>query len=101
MIGLLLASAFLAQTSNDAALALCKPSLARKAGGQIATIEATSGSDGRRGHMVSGRLTAFLGMGTPGPGNASTHHLIRSDFSFTCRVQAGRVREARVNPLGG
>jgi hypothetical protein len=38
-------------------------------------------------------------MGAPASGSASAHHLIRTQFDFSCRVYKGRVREAAVNPL--
>jgi hypothetical protein len=95
MIGLILAAA-LAASSNSSALALCKPVLARKAGGEIAKIAVDSSSGGSNGRTLKGRLTAFLGMGPPAPGSASAHHLIRADFTFRCRVARGRVANASV-----
>jgi hypothetical protein len=101
MLGLLIAAVSVVNpASDDASLALCKPVLARKAGGEIANIDVTSSRAERNGRRISGRLTAFLGMGPPAPGSASAHHLIRADFTFHCRVAGGRVREAAVNPLG-
>jgi hypothetical protein len=99
MFGLIIAAASLAQPSGSAALDLCRPVLARKAGGEIATIEVASYRKERRGSRIGGRLTAFVGMGPPAPGSASAHHLIRTQFDFSCRVYKGRVREAAVNPL--
>lgn len=100
MISFLLASAIMGQPhGEDPALRLCKPILARKAGGQIATIAVSSERSGRHGRTIEGQLTAFVGMGAPSPGSASAHHLIRSDFTYRCRVAGGRVREAAVNPL--
>jgi hypothetical protein len=101
MIGLLLVSVAVMQpASSDSALALCKPVLARKAGGEIATIDvgATRVRHGVR--TVEGRLTAFVGMGSAPAGSARTHHLIRAQFTYRCRVSGTRVREARLNPLG-
>ena len=101
MIDLLLASALAAQPANaERALALCKPILARKAGGEIATIETHSAQRSSRGLTIRGGLTAFLGMGSPAAGSASTHHLIRANFTYRCRVHGNRVREAAVNPFG-
>jgi len=82
-----------------AALSLCKPVLARKAGGEIATIDVDSSRRVRGETSIRGRLTAFLGQGRPGPGEASTHHLIRADLTFRCRIARGRVRQASVSPL--
>lgn len=100
MIGLLLAPALVAQQpADDPASALCKTALERKAHGQIATFQVAS-SHARHGtRTIEGRLTAFQGMGRPAPGMASTHHLIRADSTFRCRIVHGRVREARLNPL--
>jgi hypothetical protein len=95
MIGLILAST-LAASSNSSALDLCKPMLARKAGGGIAKIEVISSTISSKGRTLKGQLTAFLGMGPPAPGSASAHHLIRADFGFRCRIDRGRVREATV-----
>ena len=98
MIGLLLASAMIAHAvADDRTLALCKPALERKAGGEIATVAVTSSRSGRSGRTIEGRLTAFVGMGPPAPGSASTHHLIRTEYDFRCRVRGGHVREARLN----
>lgn len=80
------------------ALELCRPILAREAGGDIASIEVASTRRTGKMTTIEGRLTAFLGMGPPQPGSASTHHLIRSDFAFTCRVDRRKVRAVRVNP---
>ena len=102
MVLLLFASAVLSPPgSEDPALDLCKPMLARKAGGEIATIGITSVKVGRHGRTIEGQLTAFVGMAPAPPGSASTHHLIRSDFTYKCRVHAGRVRQSSVNPVGG
>jgi hypothetical protein len=95
MIGLILA-ATLAAASNSPALDLCKPLLARKAGGEIAKIEVVFSTAGSNGRTLKGKLTAFLGMAPPAAGSASTHHLIRAEFSFRCRIERGRVREAKV-----
>jgi hypothetical protein len=81
------------------ALHLCRPRLERSAGGEIQTIDVRSERSTRSGLIISGRLTAFLGMGAPPPGSASTHHLIRADFTYVCEVRAGRVRYASAKPL--
>ena len=97
MIGLLLAIA--QPAAPDSTLTLCEPVLARKAGGEIATIEIASVRSEHGGKTFEGRLTALQGMGPSTLGSASTHHLIRVDFTYRCRVRAGRVRAAAVNPL--
>ena len=84
--------------SDDAAVALCKPSLARKAGGEIATIAVTSSRLSGSEKVIEGRLTAFVGMGRPAPGYASSHHLIRAEFTYRCSIIGGRVHEVRLNP---
>lgn len=100
MISFFIASAIMGQPhGDDPAVRLCKPVLARKAGGNIATIEVSSAVSGRSGRTIKGQLTALVGMGPPAAGSASAHHLIRSDFTFRCRVDGRRVREATVNPL--
>lgn len=78
------------------ALDLCRPALARKAGGDIATIEVGSSQRGNSRLTIKGQLTAFQGMGPPQPGSASAHHLIRADFNFVCQVERGRVARASV-----
>lgn len=100
MLALLLAAASVAHPPDShSILELCKPVLARKAGGEISTIEVTSTRVRRSGRRIGGRLTAFRGMGPPAPGMAAAHHLIRADFQFRCTVKNDRVREAAVNPL--
>jgi hypothetical protein len=82
----------------DAALKLCRPVLARKAGGEIDVITVRSSRPKPRGRTITGRLTAFLGMGPPAPGSASAHHLIRADFTYRCTVGWNTVRSASVAP---
>lgn len=102
MLPILIALGLAAATGNpDPALAPCKAALERKAGGQIDSIDVQSVHVRRNGRTISGRLTSFAGMSPPPLGSASAHHLIRAEFSFTCRVAGGRVREARLNPVGG
>jgi len=102
MIIFLFASVILSRPdSDDPAVRLCKPALARKIHGEIASMDVSSTRDSRHGRTIEGRLTGFAGMAPAPPGSASAHHLIRSDFSYRCRVSHGRVREAAVNPLVG
>jgi len=83
----------------SAAVDVCRPILARKAGGEISAIEVTSFRLGRKEIAVTGRLIAFLGMSPPPPGSASAHHLIRAQFTYRCTVRRARVRSASVAPL--
>jgi hypothetical protein len=96
MIALLLAAAA-TQLSADQAVALCKPALARKAGGDIATIEVIDSHVARGRLAISGQLTAFTRMGPAPAGTARTHHVGRIDYSYSCEVSHGGVRKARVN----
>lgn len=82
----------------DDALRICRPALARKAGGDIQTVSATATRKTRHGITVTGQLTAFIGMGPPQPGSASAHHLIRGDFDFLCRIKGMRVVKTTVSP---
>jgi hypothetical protein len=100
MIGLLLAAPLATGAiADDPAVPVCRPALARKAGGEIATLDVTAARTTRSGRVIEGQLTAFQGMAAAKPGSASTHHLIRVDFTFRCRVAGGRVREARLKTL--
>ena len=99
MFALFLASAIAQPASSDEAVALCKPFLARKAGGEIAamTLDRSHTIRGRR--TIEGRLTAYPRMGLAPAGSARTHHLGRIEFNYRCEVGKGRVRNARLNPL--
>ncbi len=81
------------------ALQLCRPRLEQRVGGQVQTNDVRSERSTYAGLILRGRLTAFLGMGSPPPGSASTHHLIRADFNYVCEVRGGRVRYASAKPL--
>jgi hypothetical protein len=97
MLDLLLAAIVAVHpTSANSALALCRPALARKAGGEIATIAIGKSSISGSSTRIGGRMTAFVGMGAPAPGSASAHHLIRADYNYQCWVRAGRVRKTIV-----
>jgi hypothetical protein len=84
---------------SASAVALCRPVLARKAGGEIATLDVASSHTSGGQRVISGKLTAFLGMGHPAAGSASAHHLIRADFTFRCQVGPKGVRRAAVLPV--
>lgn len=89
----------LTSAGSDAALQICRPTLARKAGGDIQTISVTSAQKVRGGFIMAGQLTVFIGMEPPQPGSASAHHLIRANFAFNCRTIGKNVRKATVRPL--
>lgn len=96
---ILLAAALLASSSaDDGDLERCRPLLEQRAGGEIATLDVTSSRGTARRRTIEGRLTAFLGMGPPRPGAASTHHLIRADFIFRCTLKRHSVRSVSVAP---
>jgi hypothetical protein len=100
MIALLFTPPIIVQAAQtDPAVELCKPVLARKAGGEIATIDVNSVHSGPRGRTIEGQLTAFSRMGPAPAGTARTNHLIRFDFSYRCTIRGGRVHEARLSPL--
>jgi hypothetical protein len=75
----------------NAALATCRPVLARKAEGQISTIDVRSAHRRGRTTTISGEIVVFVGMGTPAPGSASAHHLIRASYAYRCSVRGGKV----------
>ena len=100
MIALLFALNVLQTAAADAEVELCKRSLARKVGGDIATIDVSSSHVERHRRTIEGRLTAFSRMGPAPAGTARTHHLGRFEFTFRCQVRGGRVRKARITPLG-
>lgn len=79
--------------SDAQALAQCKPELARKVSGDISefSVGASANPDGWT--IIRGPMTALIGMGEPGPGQASTHHLIRAQFNYICWVHDGRVKK--------
>ena len=96
MLGLAVAAAQPVDAARE--VELCRPLLARKIGGDIDAIEAQSTRRAGKTTTINGELTAFLGMGSPPAGSASTHHLIRAEFTFTCRLDRGKVRAAHVKP---
>ena len=98
MVGALGALAASSSFDTSNAVRLCRPALAVKAGGEIQTITATSMRKSGRSSIVTGRLTAFIGMGSPQPGSASAHHLIRADFDFRCRINGRNVGKTTVTP---
>jgi hypothetical protein len=97
LLAALMASAS-AIPSIDDLLHICRPALARRAGGDIQMISPTSMRKSGSGYVIEGKLTAFVGMAPPEAGSASAHHLIRADFDFACRTAGRNVRQATVTP---
>jgi len=96
MIGLILLSLLSAQPDPEraaAALQLCRPRLARKAPGEIGDIAIGSSRQSGSWTIIRGTMSALIGMGNPGPGSASAHHLIRARFDYACWTRAGRVKK--------
>ena len=93
MIALLLASTASAHVpGTSAAMQLCRPAIARKAEGEIQVISVSRSYASRRTRLVRGQVTVFVGMTAATPGSASTHHLIRATYDYSCSVRSGRVR---------
>lgn len=82
--------------ASQSAVELCRPALARKAGGEIAMIDVADSRSGHGGLTIEGRLTAYARMGPAPAGVARTHHVGRFDFNYRCEVRNGRVRKTRV-----
>jgi len=100
MLALLIASSAAVNSPQvRTAVDLCRPVLARKAGGEIATIDVTAFTVGRKEIAVRGRVTIFAGMGPPAAGYASAHHLVRSDFNYRCTIERAKVRSASLKPV--
>lgn len=93
---LLLAAASPAHYSK-ATLGVCRPALARKAGGEIDRITIEKSTRWRSTKILHGRLTVFVGMGPPAAGSASAHHLIRAEYHYGCWVRNGRVRKTTID----
>jgi len=92
MLATLLAAAALSQPAPDARmLQLCRPVLARKAGGEIDRIAVSSKSVSGRTTVIRGQVTVFIGMPLAPPGSASAHHLIRADYHYGCWARRGRI----------
>ena len=77
-------------------LRLCRPELERSISGNIVAINATSTSGDAKRLVIKGTMRVSVGMGDPGPGNASAHHLIQSDLQFTCWLRGLKVRKVIV-----
>lgn len=100
MLALLFAAATYAPAGGTAvadALRLCRPNLESRISGEISAInvDASLALDGWT--VIRGPMRALIGMGEPGPGHASTHHLIRADYDFICWVHDRKVRKLEVN----
>jgi hypothetical protein len=90
MLSLALGVAILA-SRTDAALAACRPALARKAGGDIAEIAVATSSVSGKQRIIRGPMTVFIGMAKAPTGQASTHHLIRANYHYSCWTRHGAV----------
>src|SRR4051794_18727568 len=101
MVALFAVSLALQPVAADPVVELCKPTLARKVDGEIATIDVSSRRMIGHRQIIEGRLSAFAHMGPAPAGFARTHHVGRIEFTYRCEVSKNRVRKARVNPLGG
>lgn len=98
MIALLLASIVSTHVPATAtALKLCRPAIARKAEGEIQVISVSRSYASRKTRLVRGQVTVFVGMGPAPQGSASTHHLIRATYDYSCSVRSGRVRTVIVS----
>ena len=86
-------------TGADAALQLCKPALAIKANGEIATIDIDSYRVSGATRTLSGELTAFLRAAPAPPGHARPNHVIRAVYLYSCQIAHGRVRSASIQSL--
>ena len=76
-----------------------RPALARKAGGEIATILGVDTSTVHGNSItISGRMTVFVGMGPPASGSASAHHLIRAEYSYRCLVRGRKSQKEQLCP---
>lgn len=79
------------------ALRLCRPKLESRVSGEISAIDVDASLATKGWTVIRGPMRALIGMGEPGPGHASTHHLIRADYDFICWVNDSRVRKTIVN----
>jgi hypothetical protein len=97
-MSLFLAALFITQPATASAAAgavlpLCQAKLARRVSGHISAISTDATSETGSWIVTRGTVTALLGMGEPGPGQASAHHLIRARYRYVCWVQRGKVRK--------
>jgi hypothetical protein len=97
MIALLAAAAAAGQPAGAEAVAealqLCRPRLEKRVSGEISAIDVKASLAVRGWTVIRGPMTALIGMGEPGPGHASTHHLIRAEYDFICWVNDSRVQK--------
>jgi len=95
MLALLIASSAAANSPQvRTAVDLCRPVLARKAGGEIATIDVTAFTVGRKEIAVRGRVTIFAGMGPPAAGSQA-----RTTWSVPSSITAAPSSGRRSAPL--
>lgn len=102
MLIFLFAATAAAQPADPAAissaLTLCRPKLEAKLKSKIATIDVDNSLASGGWTIIRGPLTAFLGMGKPETGHASTDHLIRAQYDFICWVNDTKVEKTVINP---
>jgi len=85
--------------SPSAAGTLCRAKLERRIPGEIGDMTTDSERRSGRTRVLRGTITALIGMGEPGPGQASAHHLIRAKYRYSCSVRASRVRKASLTQI--
>jgi hypothetical protein len=78
---------------------LCRAKLQRRIPGDIGDMTRDSMRKSGRTRVVRGTITALIGMGEPGPGQASAHHLIRATYRYSCSVRASRVRKTSLTRI--
>jgi hypothetical protein len=88
-----------ASASHSAAEDLCRAKLQHRIAGDIGEMTTDSVRKSGRTRTIRGTLTALIGMGEPGPGQASAHHLIRATYRYSCSVRASRVRKTSLTRI--
>lgn len=103
MLALTLATALAAQAADgqsaNAALQLCQPKLAKRVSGDISEVTVNAFSTARGWTVIRGPMRALIGMGEPGPGSASAHHLIRADYDYICWIHDKKVIKINLTRL--
>jgi hypothetical protein len=105
MLSLLLLSLAAAQdvpaasANHSPAENLCRAKLQRRIPGDIGDMTTDSVRKSGRTRTIHGTVTALIGMGEPGPGQASAHHLIRATYRYSCSVRASRVRKTSLTRI--
>jgi hypothetical protein len=93
------AQAVPAASASHAAADLCRAKLERRIPGEIGQMSTDWAVKSGRTRIVRGTITALIGMGEPGPGQASAHHLIRATYRYSCSVRGSRVRKASLTRI--